>query len=115
MTPRDRRTAIKVLGGLVLALGAAGSQAQVFTVGEKSATADMKTDFTPTHVELPDGRLGERGRRELMRDLQSEQGFAHRILPLGTTLTLQANGNLTPRDEQYKEVVYKKGQSAGAR
>ena len=86
--------------------------AQVFTVGEKTATADMKTDFTPTHVELPDSRLTERGRRELMRDFASEQGFAHRILPLGTTLTLQANGNLTPRDEQYKEMVYKKGSSA---
>lgn len=89
-----------------------GAHAQVFTVGEKTATADINADFTPTHVELPDGHLGERGRRELMRDLGSEQGFAHRILPLGAIMTLQANGNLTPRAEQYKELIYKKGSSA---
>ena len=96
---------------LMLALPCAG-RAQVFTVGERSATADMKVDFKPTHVELPDGQLSQRGRRELVRDLQAEQGFAHRILPLGAVLTLQANGNLTPRDDQYKQMVYKKGQSA---
>ena len=30
--------------------------AQVFVVGEKSATADIATDFTPTHVPLPEGK-----------------------------------------------------------
>jgi hypothetical protein len=92
--------------------GCAAAHAQVFTVGEKTATADVNTDFKPTNVELPDGRLTERGRRELMRDLEAEQGFAHRVLPLGATMTLQANGNLTPRDEQYKDVIYKKGSFA---
>ena len=29
------------------------AEAQVFTVGEKSATADIKTDFKPTKVDLP--------------------------------------------------------------
>ena len=96
------------LGGSIVAPAAA----QVFTVGEKTATAGIKTDFTPTHVELPDKPMTERGRRELIRDLEAEQGFAHRVLPLGVILTLEANGNLTPRAEQYKEVVYKKGQSA---
>ena len=96
------------LGGL----GVLPAAAQVFTVGEKTATAGIKTDFTPTHVELPDKPMTERGRRELIRDLEAEQGFAHRVLPLGAILTLEANGNLTPRAEQYKEVVYKKGQSA---
>src|SRR5580658_9441341 len=113
MSPLGHRRATVAAVSLVLAFFRVGMQGQVFTVGEKTATADMKTDFTPTHVELPDARLTERGRRELMRDLESEQGFAHRILPLGTTLTLQANGNLTPRDDQYKEMVYKKGSSAG--
>jgi hypothetical protein len=98
--------------GIVLAFFSFGARAQVFTVGEKTATSDIKTDFTPTHVELPDSRLTERGRRELLRDLGSEQGFAHRMLPLGAIMTLQANGNLTPRDEQYKELIYKKGSSA---
>ena len=91
---------------------AAPMSAQVFTVGEKTATASIKTDFTPTRVELPDKPMTERGRRELIRDLEAEQGFAHRVLPLGAILTLEANGNLSPRAEQYKEVVYKKGQSA---
>jgi hypothetical protein len=98
------------MAGLMLAMPPA--YAQVFTVGEKTATADIKTDFTPTHVELPDGGLTERGRRELVRDLEAEQGFAHRVLPLGAQMTLQANGNLTPRADQYKEMVYKKGTSA---
>jgi hypothetical protein len=88
------------------------AHAQVFTVGEKSATADIATDFTPTHVELPDQGLTERGRRELVRDLEAEQGFAHRVLPLGTSITLQANGNLTPKGDEYRQLVYKKGQSA---
>jgi len=113
MRANSRRPAILPLAAFLLAVSAGGARAQVFTVGEKTATADIKTDFTPTNVELPDGRLTERGRRELVRDLESEQGFAHRVLPLGATLTLQANGNLTPRDDQYRQVVYKKGQSAG--
>lgn len=112
MTSLGHRPAFEIAASLLLAFPCFQAGAQVFTVGEKTATADMKTDFTPTHVELPDARLTERGRRELMRDLGSEQGFAHRILPLGATLTLQANGNLTPRDDQYREMVYKKGSSA---
>ena len=116
MTPRGHRIGFEramVPGAiLLLTLSCVSAMGQVFTVGEKTATANIKTDFTPTHVELPDAGLSERGRRELMRDLEAEQGFAHRVLPLGVTVTLQANGNLTPRDEQYKQMVYKKGQSA---
>jgi len=112
MSPLGHRPAMTMTASFLLAFSCCQAGAQVFTVGEKTATADIKTDFTPTHVELPDSRLTERGRRELMRDLGSEQGFAHRVLPLGATLTLQANGNLTPRDDQYKEIVYKKGSSA---
>ncbi len=90
----------------------APSMAQVFTVGEASATADVNTDFKPTHVELPDERMDERGRRELIRDLQSEQGFAHRELPIAANLTLQANGNLTPGAAGYKKLIYDKGEFA---
>src|SRR5438477_4046786 len=70
--------------------------AQVFVVGEKTATADVSTEFHPTRVQLPTTPITERGRRDLLRNLQSEQGFAHRPLPLGETLTLLANGQLTP-------------------
>jgi len=84
----------------------------VFVVGEHSATAGIATDFTPTHMQLPDGRLSERGRRELIRDLESEQGFAHRVLPMGPGLTLEANGELTPGPAEYKKMIYEKGASA---
>ena len=87
-------------------------RAQVFVVGEKTATADITTDFKPTRVELSSKPMNELGRRELIRDLEAEQGFAHRQLPLGQTLTLMANGNMTPSGETYKELIFKKGQSA---
>jgi hypothetical protein len=87
-------------------------RAQVFVVGEKSATADISTDFHPTRVELPSTPINERGRRDLIRNLEAEQGFAHRALPLGDSLILMANGNLNPSGDAYKEMLYKKGQSA---
>ena len=87
-------------------------RAQVFVVGEKTATADVTTAFHPTHVDLPREPLDERGHTDLIRGLQSEQGFAHRELPLGAGLTLVANGNMTPRDDEYKHMLYEKGQSA---
>lgn len=87
-------------------------QAQVFTVGMKTATADVNTEFHPTRVDLPTQPLDERGRQELIRDLESEQGFAHRELPLGTGMMLIANGTIFPRDEDYKRMLYEKGQSA---
>lgn len=88
-------------------------RAQVFVVGMKTAEADATTEFHATHVQLPDQPLDERGRLDLIRNLEAEQGFAHRELPLGAGLTLLANGNMTPRDEAYKKMLYEKGQSAG--
>src|ERR1700722_3153989 len=101
-----------LVAGILALLPFAAAQAQVFTVGEKSATADIATDFKPTHVELPSGKLTERGRRELIRNLEAEQGFAHRALPISAGLTLQANGQLTPGPAEYKKLIYEKGQSA---
>ena len=106
--------------GMMLVAGLAASWAgaalpacaQVFVVGEKTAMADVSTEFHPTRVELPSTPITERGRRELVRNLEAEQGFAHRVLPLGDDLTLVANGNMTPSGEAYKELLYKKGQSA---
>lgn len=97
-------------GGVLLACRPVG--AQVFVVGEKTATADVATDFKPTRIQLPTTPITERGRRDLIRNLESEQGFAHRPLPLGTNLTLLANGNLTPGGDEYKAMLYKKGQFA---
>ena len=108
--PRQRRLISALLAGLC---AGAAAQAQVFTVGEKTATADMATEMKPTHVELPDVRMTEAGRRDLIRNLEAEQGFAHRVLPLGTSVTLQANGVLSPGAEGYKRLVYEKGSSAG--
>lgn len=101
-----------VAAAFCLCAAATSARAQVFVVGEKTATADVDADFHPTRVELPTKPLDELGRRELIRDLQSEQGFAHRALPLGNTVTLMANGRMSPSGEQYKEILYKKGQCA---
>jgi hypothetical protein len=89
MAFRHRRYPL-IAVSLAFAAASPLARAQVFVVGEKSAMADVSTDFHPTRVELPSTPISERGRRELVRDLEAEQGFAHRALPL-----------------------YKKGQSAG--
>lgn len=91
---------------------AARASGQVFTVGEHSATADINTNLSPTHVELPKGGLTERGRLDLIRNLVGEQGYAHRALPLASTLTLEANGGLKPGPEAYKKLIYEKGTAA---
>jgi hypothetical protein len=101
-----------VLAGALVCGTLAEARAQVFVVGEKTATADIATDFRPTRVELPTTPISELGRRELVRDLEAEQGFAHRTLPLGDQLTLIANGNLNPSGDAYKQLLYKKGESA---
>jgi hypothetical protein len=88
------------------------ARGQVFVVGEKTAMADLATDFPVTDLPLPSGRMGERGRWELIRDLDAEQGFAHRALPMGAGLTLEANGPLKENPEQYKRIVFEKGVSS---
>lgn len=100
-----------LLVGCLLLL-AATVQSQVFVVGEKSATDNISTHFTPTNVPLPSSPMQERGRRELVRMLVAEQGFAHCALPMGAGLTLHANGSVDPSAAAYKEVIYKKGESA---
>ena len=111
--PASLRIHLVTALGLAALLSAGGSGfAQVFVVGEKSATADISTDFHPTRVELPKTPITERGRRDLVRNLEAEQGFAHRPLPLGDSLMLMANGNMAPSGDAYKQMLYKKGQSA---
>jgi hypothetical protein len=100
-----------LLSGTLLG-GVAPLRSQVFVVGMKTATADVTTEFHPTHVPLPDQPLDERGRLDLIRNLEAEQGFAHRELPLGAGMVLVANGNMSPTEDQYKRMLYEKGQSA---
>ena len=100
-----------LVSGMLLSCGSV-LRAQVFVVGEKTATADAVTEFHPTRVTLPDQPLDERGRLDLIRNLESEQGFAHRELPLGAGLTLLANGKLNPGAEEYRRMLYEKGVSA---
>ena len=97
--------------GMALSCGVL-SHGQVFVVGLKTATADVTTEFRPTHVSLPEEPLDQRGRLDLIRNLEAEQGFAHRELPLGAGLTLLANGNMTPRENEYRRMLYEKGESA---
>jgi hypothetical protein len=115
--PMAFRPAIRSLLGPSLSFGIVLSAApalhsQVFVVGEKTATADVSTEFHHTEIELPRAPLNELGRRTLIRDLEAEQGFAHRVLPLATEISLMANGNMNPAGDAYKELIYKKGQSA---
>ena len=98
---------------VLAAVGVGRSPGQVFVVGEMSAMADVSAEFRPTRVELSQTPISERGRRELVRNLMAEQGFAHRALPLGDSLVLMANGNMNPTGEAYKKMLYKKGESAG--
>jgi hypothetical protein len=108
MVTRTHRWAL--LAGC-FALSTSALQAQVFVVGEKTATADITTNFTPTNLPLPTDKLTERGRRDLVRNLEAEQGFAHRAIPVGV-ITLKANGDLSPDSEKYRRMIYEKGQSA---
>jgi hypothetical protein len=102
-----------LLAGSLTLVSCAGLRSQVFVVGEKSATAGIATDFTPTSLPLPDQPMTERGRRDLVRNLEAEQGFAHRALPMGAGLTLRANGPLAPGPAEYRKMIFEKGQSAG--
>jgi hypothetical protein len=92
-------------------LSAQAVYSQVFVVGENTATADISTSFTPTNLPLSKEKLNERGRRDLVRNLAAEQGFAHRPLPIGV-ITLTANGDLSPGADKYREMIYRKGQAA---
>ncbi len=96
-------------GLLMVGLAAGAAHAQVFVVGETTATKGLGTEFHPTDVKLETAKLTELGRRELIRDFEAEQGFAFRALPLGGTLTLHANGPLKPGGEDYRALIYRNG------
>ena len=98
------------------ATGIAG--AQVITIDSqgrvangKSSTVDRRyAQIQPTHVPLPQSELDAKTRQELIRVLESEQGFAMRPFPRGHKgLTLVANGDLNPAGEQYLSMVTQQG------
>jgi hypothetical protein len=79
-----------------------------------AATVDRRyQQITPTKVSLTKSELDAKTRLELIRLLQSEQGFAMRPFPRGHKgLTLQANGKLVPAGEGYLNMVTAEGMSA---
>jgi hypothetical protein len=106
----------------VLLLGAGSASAQVITIdkqgrpenGDHAATVDRRfAQIQPTNVPLTKNPLDPKTRLELIRLLQSEQGFAMRPFPKGHRgLTLAANGKLEPAGEAYLNMVTTDGLSA---
>jgi hypothetical protein len=104
-------------------LGCAVLSAQVITVdtsrmGVTTTPAGAPVDrqyqqIQPTHIELPSTLMSEKSRLDILRTMQSEQGFAMRPLPKGHKgLTLVANGNLDPAGEAYVNMVTSQGMSS---
>ena len=89
---------------------ASTARAQVFTV-EAEHVEKHYTEFAPTHVKYPEQPITQLGREEIIRFMQSEQGFAMRPLPVAN-LNLRANGHMDPTGEKYVEILHQKGISA---
>jgi hypothetical protein len=123
------RAFARIAGACALAalLGAVTGASQVITIdtsGKGSVTTpsgqvDRRyAQIEPTHVALDKTELDPKTRLELIRALESEQGFAMRPFPRGHKgLTLVANGKLEPAGESYLNMVINEGLSAkpGAR
>lgn len=84
--------------------------AQVFVV-QAEHVSQHYAHFQPTHVQLPAEPMTTIGREELIRFLQSEQGFAMRPLPVAV-LTLHANGGMEPTGDKYIDDLQTKGIAA---
>jgi hypothetical protein len=84
------------------------------STGNTINTVDRRyQQIQPTHVPLTKSELDAKTRLELIRLLESEQGFAMRPFPRGHKgLTLAANGALEPAGEGYLEMVTSQGLSA---
>lgn len=88
-------------------------QRDVFVVGRDTAIGNPLEGFHPTRVDLPNDALDVAGRRELVRMLLAEMGFAHLPLPLGAPgLELHANGRLTVSPADLQKRLYEKGMCA---
>src|SRR5277367_3918875 len=92
---------------LILALSVLPVAAQVFTVTPEGVDGKY-LDFQPTNIAISTVPLTNHNREDLLRFLQSEQGFAMRPLPI-TTLTLHANGKMEPSGSDYVNAIREKG------
>ena len=120
----SRSNRSQVLLALAAALLAVPAAAQVITIDSRTgrvsdgkpaaATVDRRyQQITPTQVPLTKSELDPKTRLELIRIMQSEQGFAMRPFPRGHKgLTLVANGKLEPAGEPYLEMVTSQGMCA---
>lgn len=116
---RRRPTVCLCAAALFCALPAASQVITVDThtgaVTNTSTGATVGVDrrfqqIQPTNVPLPNSELDAKTRLELIRLLQSEQGFAMRPFPRGHKgLTLIANGKLEPAGEGYLNMVTSEG------
>jgi len=120
----SRSNRSQVLLALAAALLAVPAAAQVITIDSRTgrvsdgkpaaATVERRyQQITPTQVPLTKSELDPKTRLELIRIMQSEQGFAMRPFPRGHKgLTLVANGKLEPAGEPYLEMVTSQGMCA---
>jgi hypothetical protein len=84
-----------------------GTNAPVGTVDRRYAQIE------PTHVALAKLPLDAKTREEIIRFMESEQGFAMRPFPKGHKgLTLEANGKLDPAGEGYLQMITAEGMCA---
>ncbi len=90
-------------------------QREVFGVAAETAFGEPRRGFAPTRVEYTHAPMDVAGRRELVRAMLMEQGFAHRSLPLGAPgLAMHANGRLTVDGQTLMRRLYKDGSCAAA-
>jgi hypothetical protein len=106
-----------LLAGTTPAQITINSKTGVVTNGATPATTSQVDrryqQIEPTHVALTKSELDPKTRLELIRTMQSEQGFAMRPFPRGHKgLTLEANGKLEPAGESYLNMATKEGLSA---
>ena len=92
---------------LTIALSAFPVAAQVFTVAPEGIDGKY-LDFQPTNIAISTVPLTNHNREDLLRFLQSEQGFAMRPLPIAT-ITLHANGPMSPSGSDYVSAIRDKG------
>ncbi|ADV82745.1 hypothetical protein [Terriglobus saanensis] len=90
-----------------------GQQGSAFVVGRETATDGLIRPFEKTHLELPKDPLNEMDRRQLVRMMYAELGFARRPLPVGAPgVILFANGSLKPEASEMRKRLYEKGISS---